>query len=97
LAHFNIFTAYLGCPTVPYSTVTTVNTISASNKLNISGHFKQSLSPLAYAVTSQPAPSRVTLQALSRQIKEKVVLDLVRARGTDVTVTLNNDIHEHVE
>ena len=84
MVHFNIITAYLGCPTVLYSNVTTVNTISASNKL-ISGHLQQSLSTLAYAVTSHPAPSRVTSQGLSVQIKEKVVLDLVKARGTDVS------------
>ena len=65
LEQFNIITACLGCLTVLYSIVcsnsTTVNTISASNKLNISGHLKQTLD---YAVSSQPAPSRVTSQVV---------------------------------
>jgi len=65
LEQFNIITAYLGCLTVLYSTVcsnvTTVNTISASNKLNISGHLKQTLD---YTVSSQPAPIRVTSQGV---------------------------------
>jgi hypothetical protein len=45
LAHFNIIIAYLSCPTELYSTVwstvTTVNTISPSNKLNISDHLNK--------------------------------------------------------
>ena len=84
IPHFNIITAYLGCPTVLYSTVcyavTTVNTISASNKLNISDHLQQSLSTLTYAVTSQPAPSCATSRYI--KIPNYTIYDTQHLNGT---------------